>query len=470
MKIIIFFIFLFSLNISFVLSNEECAIVTLLYQNDFGRNSHAIGVETLAYSLKRVNTQLKMFVLVNVAVDEKYITQVQNAGWTPKIVSEIEDYEDASSTSIDLSFYRINILSLYEFKKIIYLDANTLVVDNIDNLCSCPGNHCGVIKEGFVDTSVFVVKPASDLFQYALNMIKQTRYNILGVNGFLNLFFKDSEHCDFFDPSQEILPKEQHTPCSRIPWSYNADVSSNIFHDNTWEFNAYEETKQPHIIHYSFFVFKPWFWWSYLYVSECWRWWDIHSEYNTGSFYGGIAAPILSSIPFFIIWIIISKRRSELNQNESFSQTNNYVTSLYRFSISIKLFIGHLLNSLAFFIAFIYTNQMPLNPVANIITFYFSYIILFDFLCITLFHYVFKKPQQINIVSNLNSKFSTKNNQIHEKSIRYRLLIYSSFSLLLVLLLTNVIEFKISIFLSIIWFFFIPGICHTFYILNHYKK
>ena len=55
-------------------------------------------------------------------------------------------------------------------KRLVYLDTDTQVTENIDDLCMCQG-ECGVVRSGFVNTGVLVVEPNLELYEEMLKQV-----------------------------------------------------------------------------------------------------------------------------------------------------------------------------------------------------------------------------------------------------------------------------------------------------------
>lgn len=149
---------------------------------------------------------------------------------------------------------------------VVYLDADTIVARNIDELFLCDG-FCGVLRHSErLNTGVFVLQPDHHILEDMLLRIETTPSYTGGDQGFLNEFFSNFSNSPFFDPLKGILlskayprAKDGHgIHLARIPTLYNADLGLYILNSNRWTVPESEIG----VIHYTLATFKPWDWWS----------------------------------------------------------------------------------------------------------------------------------------------------------------------------------------------------------------
>ena len=130
---------------------------------------------------------------------------------------------------------KLNVWNLNDFDRVLYIDADCLVIQNIEEL-SCPD----IFPPDKFNTGVMLLKPDNSVFQSMIESIDTTLKYDGGDTGFLNAFFKDW----YISDSK-----------SRLPFGYNAQRTMHWFLKSN---PSYWESIQPlKIIHFSSGP-KPW--------------------------------------------------------------------------------------------------------------------------------------------------------------------------------------------------------------------
>lgn len=165
---------------------------------------------------------------------------------------------------------KLHIWRLVAFEKVVYIDADCLVVSNVDNLFeeyTLPSSFPlaaapDIFPPDRFNAGVLVISPSEEMFNTLVAKIPSTYSYDNGDTGFLNACFPDwyssSSHC-------------------RLPFRYNAQRTMYWFtHEKNKEY--WESLKPLKIIHYSSSP-KPW---------ECpgkaagvggdleWMWWQVY--------------------------------------------------------------------------------------------------------------------------------------------------------------------------------------------------
>jgi alpha-N-acetylglucosamine transferase len=138
-----------------------------------------------------------------------------------------------------------------EFEKIVYLDSDCLVLDNIDELFNYPELSAAVDCCDHFNAGIFVAKPSPQKFQDILTKLKNKLPSYDKADqGFLNSYFKNQFHPLKFkyNADQYILSKNMkiseepikviHYEHEHKPWKYNEiTVPSELkpIHQQWWE-------------------------------------------------------------------------------------------------------------------------------------------------------------------------------------------------------------------------------------------
>lgn len=154
----------------FAMSSQVFTYSTLLSSNNYLE-----GVLCLKLSLDRVHTRYPLLVLVTNEVNAVSRKQLIKAG-CELLDTRSEEVSAAALQSIDVDrwrkcFEKLEVFSLVQYTKIIWLDADMLVVQNIDHLFSCAhltgvspyDGLPGYANQTFPNAGFWVLEPATGL-------------------------------------------------------------------------------------------------------------------------------------------------------------------------------------------------------------------------------------------------------------------------------------------------------------------
>lgn len=217
------------------------AFVTTLCNGD----GYVPGVEALGKSLDRSNTVHPKIVMVTPDVPASARSLLWSQGW------EIRDVEPLKNPSVSEqrlfarfanTFTKLQVFSLYDVDKAVLLDADTIVLDNIDELFGRPAIAAApdfLLPDHF-NSGVMVVEPGQETYERMLETLFTSKSYDGGDQGFLNSYYPD-----WYTDAPE----------HRLPSGYN-------MHHFIYQFLLAHEGLRAHvegkakIIHYT--VQKPW--------------------------------------------------------------------------------------------------------------------------------------------------------------------------------------------------------------------
>lgn len=175
------------------MGKDDYAFVTLATDDNYCR-----GALVLAHSLRRVETQHKLVVLITAGVSDDIRTKLLNVFDIVQDVT-VMDSEDETNLSLmqrpelGITFTKLHCWKLTQFSKCVFLDADTLVVRNCDELFERE-ELSAVPDVGWPDcfnSGVFVFQPSDETYQKLVEMaIDQGSFDG-GDQGLLNTYFKD---------------------------------------------------------------------------------------------------------------------------------------------------------------------------------------------------------------------------------------------------------------------------------------
>lgn len=148
----------------------------LTYATLLSSNNYLPGVLTLKYSLDRVGSQYPLLVLVTDEVAKSAINAMRQAGCEVKLAPATFPVPDQVMADIPVDrwrkcFDKLRFFGMTAYKKIIYLDADMLVVRNIDHLfershlstVTSYGGLKGFEQWSFPNAGFWVIAPAPGL-------------------------------------------------------------------------------------------------------------------------------------------------------------------------------------------------------------------------------------------------------------------------------------------------------------------
>lgn len=167
------------------------AYVTLLSGND----RYLPGAEALAVSLQRTGTQQPMVALITPDVDPRTVRALQVQGWDPLPVEPIHNPNPATQQlfhRFDSVYTKLQLWAL-DFDKVVYLDADTLVIQSIDSLFDRPDFAAApdfFLPDHF-NSGVMVIRPDREVFERMVAALPNSSSYDGGDQGFLNTFLSD---------------------------------------------------------------------------------------------------------------------------------------------------------------------------------------------------------------------------------------------------------------------------------------
>jgi glycogenin glucosyltransferase len=168
------------------------AYVTTLCNGD----GYVPGVEALGRSLDRTATVHEKVLLVTPDVPAAARQTLSEGGWRVQQVEVIENPNPSTSqlfARFANTFTKLRAFELTDYDKLVLLDADTIVLQNIDDLFERPNMSAApdfLLPDRF-NSGVLVVEPDKRLFERMLESLLTSESYDGGDQGFLNTFFPD---------------------------------------------------------------------------------------------------------------------------------------------------------------------------------------------------------------------------------------------------------------------------------------
>lgn len=201
-------------------------------------DSYIFGVILLQESLKKVNTQYPLEVLVTPNVSKPVLNILEQLNLTYYITDAIEKPEFVNynkriqprfTKTWALCLTKLKIFGMTQFDKIIFLDSDIMVLKNLDNLFECPHMTSALDGEYFnlwpddphFNSGILVISPSEEeyknLTDYITNFSFEAwdRMQCIADQELLNIYYsdwKDKEECHlnkYYDVFAPYIQEEQ---------------------------------------------------------------------------------------------------------------------------------------------------------------------------------------------------------------------------------------------------------------------
>ncbi|CAA6662470.1 unnamed protein product [Spirodela intermedia] len=230
------------------LASEE-AYVTLLYGDEF-----LLGVRVLGKSIRDTGTKKDTVVLVSDGVSDYATRLLQADGWIVEHISLLENPNQVRPKRFWGVYTKLKIFNMTMYKKVVYLDADTIVVKSIEDLFKC-GRFCANLKHSErLNSGVMVVHPSEVVFKDMMDKVAVLPSYTGGDQGFLNSYYRDFANAHLFEPNLPSDPGNSRTVpgMERLSTLYNADVGLYMLANKVVAFCHSLYT----------WPLKPWDWWT----------------------------------------------------------------------------------------------------------------------------------------------------------------------------------------------------------------
>ncbi|MBR6949988.1 MAG: hypothetical protein IKH54_07385 [Bacilli bacterium] len=148
------------------------------------------GALILNENLRELNSKYELLCVVNDRLSEESIKTLHRFGIKTKNTRAIKT--NMGIGRWNYTFDKLNIFSLVEYDKIVFLDLDLLILKNIDHLFDWDSIAAGLDMPWHDDefnSGVMVIEPNMDLYNDMIEKLYATKYNYTGDQDFLNDYF-----------------------------------------------------------------------------------------------------------------------------------------------------------------------------------------------------------------------------------------------------------------------------------------
>jgi len=204
---------------------------------------------------------------------------------------------------------KLHLWNLTEYDRVIYMDADNVVLHNMDELFLC-GDFCAVFMNMAVfHTGLLVIKPDKEEYQKMLNALSILPSYDGADQGFLTEYFSNMEYAPLFNRSAG----QSHDRMNRLQIGYNMNHIY-WYEKSSWQFYRRQQFANLTIPAYSLGypitpILKPWYWWSSIIFQVSWVWQGYRNQMGDKweiSF--GVRLSIL--VAFYFLLELLTRRQT----------------------------------------------------------------------------------------------------------------------------------------------------------------
>ncbi|KAL4196894.1 hypothetical protein AMTRI_Chr04g248590 [Amborella trichopoda] len=161
------------------------AYATVLHSSD----AYVCGAIALAQSLLATNTTRNLIILVDKSISEEKREGLRKAGWQVREIKRIRNPRAQKHAYNEYNYSKFRLWKLTDYDKIIFVDADMVVLKNMDHLFAYPqmsatGNDGSIFNSG-----VMAIEPSNCTFRTLMSLRKEVVSYNGGDQGFLNEVF-----------------------------------------------------------------------------------------------------------------------------------------------------------------------------------------------------------------------------------------------------------------------------------------
>jgi len=260
--------------------NKKYAFATIHYEGTQRDDEYLLGIRVLIKSVRMLGHTEDFLVLVTESVKQETRQILTDASAkvieVPSITNPYKS--DASrrrtyQSRFDQTLIKLHVWNQLEYDRIIYMDADNIVLNRADNLWNC-GHFCAVFMNVAVfHTGLLVIKPDTHVYNDMLRSLASVESYDGADQGFFVGYFKNMEYSPLWNDSQTTQSQDKQ---NRMPINYNMNHIY-YYEKSNWDFyrrNQFKEWTVPAVtLGFPITpILKPWYWHPYLFLQVHWTW------------------------------------------------------------------------------------------------------------------------------------------------------------------------------------------------------
>lgn len=161
------------------------AYVTILHSSE----AYVCGAIALAQSLLQTNTSKDLILLADNSISPNSIQALKDAGWYVMRIDRIRSPFSEKGSYNEWNYSKLRIWQLTMYDKIVFIDADLLVLKNIDQFFALPQLSAAANNKMRFNSGVMIVEPSACLFEELMEKSFELKSYNGGDQGFLNEVF-----------------------------------------------------------------------------------------------------------------------------------------------------------------------------------------------------------------------------------------------------------------------------------------
>ncbi|XP_072991031.1 putative UDP-glucuronate:xylan alpha-glucuronosyltransferase 3 isoform X1 [Typha latifolia] len=152
-------------------------------------NMYVCGAITAAQSIRQAGSTRDLVILVDESISDENRNGLEAAGWKVRTIERIRNPKAKRDAYNEWNYSKFRLWQLTDYDKIIFIDADLLILRNIDFLFAMPeisatGNDATLFNSG-----VMVIEPSNCTFNLLMEHINEIHSYNGGDQGYLNEIF-----------------------------------------------------------------------------------------------------------------------------------------------------------------------------------------------------------------------------------------------------------------------------------------
>eukprot|EP00808_Paulinella_micropora_P019366 g67570.t1 len=233
-------------------ATSRFAFTTLLYSDDV-----AVGASVLGASLDLTgHRDIDRIVMVTDGVSAPVRADLQRQGWIVRPVALLSNPLPGHHVRFSGVFTKLQAWALTEYERVVFLDGDMLVIDDLHDLFGCPG-FCAVwLSAYWFNAGLMVIEPSDRVYKDLLNKLSDQAAQLdpdLNEQQFLNWYYQEAFASALtFESGHRPPVKTEGLLAYRLSPQFQGDAGL-FLKDGRFK-------TRVRVIHYLTFLLKPWFW------------------------------------------------------------------------------------------------------------------------------------------------------------------------------------------------------------------
>ncbi|XP_078158217.1 UDP-glucuronate:xylan alpha-glucuronosyltransferase 1-like [Carex rostrata] len=161
------------------------AYATILHSAD----AYVCGAIAVAQSICQAGSTHDLIILVDSSISSEQRAGLQSAGWKVRTIERIRNPKANQNAYNEWNYSKFRLWQLTDYDKIIFIDADLLILRNIDFLFAMPEISATQNNASLFNSGVMVIEPCNCTFNLLMDNINDIHSYNGGDQGYLNEIF-----------------------------------------------------------------------------------------------------------------------------------------------------------------------------------------------------------------------------------------------------------------------------------------